>query len=249
MKNHFLFLIILVFLIGCEENEIVNENIQTNINVTKSDVIIIGDSITEFYGYYAKIVKNPNDTNFSFYCSRIDKIWDFLVLNRVECVEYLLSDKITKPESLYGSKFKETLKGISKLPNNVHILFLIESLSKGDYLFGRRVLMGNNLATYLQNPVSIFPIFQTENGQFPEFEILKEYNQKSFMNMRPNFSSNEYSYLIDSVILEYKREFNFSKEVKSTNLIWFNYEDKFNDNMFIDAKKLDDSILRYSLSP
>jgi hypothetical protein len=244
MKSLFLFILISSVYLSCSNGNFETDSKDDILAIDQSHDFSVSDSLTEFYVYYALIVRNPSDSSFGTNCLRLDALWGFLVDKKIETVTYLFSPEAKISRSIYGEKFKKITPSISTLPNKIHSLFLIEALNRQDFLFGKRVLMGNNLFVYLQNPVSVFPIFKTENGLLPEFLNNTSFNQSEIKNVRPDFYNEFYMQFIDSVYSSYERRFMVEKKVVPTDIDWFQYEDKFYDDKYKNANPLPDSLLK-----
>lgn len=201
------------------------------------------DSLHKFYCHYSMIVGSPNSHERSNHEIYLCSLWDFFCQHKVKFVSFLM--EVKKDESLYGNCFSDNLPAISMLPNNTHILFWIEALYRQDFLFGKRVRMGNSLTTYLCNPVLVFPYFITSCGDtIPKFRQVVSYDYDDMMQVRPNFKNDDYIDSIDSILIDYKNAFMQTQIVRPTSVDWFSLEGKFIDQKFEAAKILPDTLLR-----
>lgn len=219
----------LLFVASCTNEETDNLNQDTPpIRDTE-----MADSIFKFYEYYAKIVRNPVENDPVVYSPKMNVLWDYFLSKEKIVMTFVLQEGEKHTGRFYGAAFDSILPLVTTLPNKIHALFWIEALSRKDFLFGRRIVMGNSLFPYIQNPVSVFPVFESNDQHLPLFIEVDTFDYKSFMSVRPDFHDEVYSRKIDSLFYECKDKFERSGKLEGTGVKWFSYEDKFFDKKFV----------------
>lgn len=186
--------------------------------------------LNEFYSLYADIILHRTLKGSEAYSQKIDSLnyyWNQILINESNVRKYLLFEVNNNDSgAIYGEKFLRKTT-IPRYPNNIHILFWLKALDEKDFLFGRRVRLGDDVYNYINHTTSIFPIFEKNNTTLPTMHFNDNFKKVRFATpefIDYNFDGTNYSYLenIDSVVnLLKEKGFN---DLKKIDLNWINYE-------------------------
>ncbi|MCH2229150.1 MAG: hypothetical protein MK105_02305 [Crocinitomicaceae bacterium] len=224
-----------LFMLECSQENDNHSDLLDEFDNDSSDVNCEwNDSLEFFYSIYADLIIEPNE-NVESKTKELNDRWVSIISNRKDFLKFLFSD--CSSESLYGTEFDEKLN-ISILPEVVHKLFWIEATYQKDYLFGKRISMGNSIVPYIQNPVSVFPKFSESE------EDTTEYNYREYMNVRPDFSD-EYLDLSLELFDSLKTSFETNGSINGTGAKWQGYEEKFFDSLFVNSTELPSDLLSF----